>query len=148
MVKRSLFLLGIGVATLGSAGPVQAISFIESPTAYCRRIAANQCVINWGYMSVSASPNYIVGLWIFVREKLVYHANGFFQQSMYIDNRFLGDGIPVNCGAAGATPPPDPNPIGITYGNSYSWRVNAEDSGGLRSANYGTVVCPPRVPRL
>jgi len=45
----------------------------------------------------------------------------------------------VACGAPGAGGNPD-------LGNAYSWTIQAQDSGGLTAANYGTAYCPANTP--
>jgi hypothetical protein len=126
-----------------------AIGFIDSPTAGCRKIKGNTCAVSWYYLSVNASPNYM----LFLRarlgpsaqtQKLVYHAQGFFQTSMYIPYDMIGDVI-VPCGKAGSSPDPKPSASPpVPYGNTYSYTIDARDSAGLSAANYGTVVCPPK----
>jgi hypothetical protein len=117
----------------------------RAPTAYCRKVKKNQCVISWGQISVSADPNYIIDLWVFLEDELVFHASGFFQTSMTVGHDFLGEGIPVKCGRSGSTPLPDPPPdFDLSYGSRYDYTIRASDSAGLKSANYGSVVCPPK----
>lgn len=75
----------------------------------------------------------------------MFKANCFFQQSMYVGNDFIRDGIPVKCGREGTTPLPQPTPAyPLSYGNTYKYTIRARDSAGLSSANFGTVVCPPK----
>jgi hypothetical protein len=145
MARGLRVLLGAVVLGLLSATPARAIGFIDSPTAYCRKLKGGTCVINWYYISVNASPNYLIELWVYVEDRMVYHANGFFQTSLYIPGSdAFGEGIPVKCGSAGEnTDESDPaNPI--LYGISYDYTIRAKDSADLKSANYGKVICPPR----
>jgi hypothetical protein len=145
-VARGLrFLLGAVVLGLLSAAPARAIGFIESPTAFCRKLKGGTCVINWYYLAVDASPNYVIDLRVELEEKVVYRAQGFFQTSLYIPgSAAFGDGILVKCGAAGKNvddSDPD-NPVQL--GKAYNYAIRARDSANLRSANFGTVTCPPR----
>jgi len=135
------------VITVASA---YAIGFIDSPSAVCRKIKGNECAINWYYLSVNAAPNYMITLRVLVglpggTQKLVYHVNGFFQTSMYVPYDMIGDSIKVPCVKAGSSPDPEPSPSpGYLYGASYSYTIQGRDSSNLKSANYGTVRCPPK----
>jgi len=114
------------------------IGFIDSPTAACYRPDATQdaCYINWYYMSVSASPNYIITMTATINAiGPVAHYQGFFQTSMYVPYNMAGNGFRVPCGPVGAGGNP-------ALGNAYAWTIRARDSAGLSSANYGTVYCP------
>jgi hypothetical protein len=115
------------------------IGFIDSPTAVCYQPDSEQdvCYINWYYMSVSASPNYIITMTATINDiGPVAHFQGFFQTSMYAPYNMQDRGFKVACGPVGA----GGNPI---LGNAYAWTIRARDSAGLKSANYGTVYCPP-----
>jgi hypothetical protein len=150
MLKRLLLLLGTGMLMLGSTHQAYAISFIDSPSASCTRVRGNECVINWNYISVTASPNYMIYLRIKIgqgsAQNIVLNVYGFFQTSMYIDHTQLGAGFPVKCGPPTPPPssctPPD-NYDCVTLGSAYSYTITAKDSSNLKSANYGTVYCPP-----
>jgi hypothetical protein len=114
------------------------IGFIDSPTAVCYQPNHNQnvCYINWYYMSVSASPNYVITMTATLNTYgPVAHAQGFFQTSMYLPYNMLGDGFRVACGALGSGGNP-------SLGAAYAYTIRARDSAGLGSANYGTVYCP------
>lgn len=129
----------------GSVPDASAIGFIDSPSAICRKVGkGNDCVISWYYMSVGASPNYMIEAWFLVDGALVSRVAGFFQTSMYVPAEQLE--FPVKCGGAGMTPLPEPTPFpGMPpYGRTYSWTIRARDSANLSAANYGSVTCPPR----
>lgn len=114
------------------------IGFIDSPSATCYQPnpARDACYINWYYLSVSASPNYMITMTATLNDfGPVAHTQGFFQTSMYIPYNMLGDGVQVACGPLGAGGNP-------TLGNAYAYTIRARDSANLSSANYGTVYCP------
>jgi len=118
------------------------IGFIDSPSATCYQPDAkkNVCMVNWYYLSVSASPNYMITMTLSLNDRgPVAHTQGFFQTSMYVPYNMLGDGFKVTCGPLGA----GGNPV---LGNAYAYTVRARDSAGLKSANYGTVYCPAYQP--
>jgi hypothetical protein len=146
MLRKNLTaVLVAGALALVTAGPAFAIGFIDSPSAQCRKIKGNECAISWYYLSVNAAPNYMIWLRVRIGEKLVFNTQGFFQTSMYIPGEQLGDSIRVPCGKPGSSPDPKPSPNPVTlYGNTYSYTIDARDSSGLGSANYGSVACPPK----
>lgn len=118
------------------------IGFIDSPSATCFQPAStrNECFINWYYLSVDASPNYMITMTVQLNAiGTVAQTHGFFQTSMYVPYNMMGDGFQVACGAPGAGGNPD-------LGNAYAYTIRARDSAGLKSANYGTVYCPPYAP--
>jgi hypothetical protein len=118
------------------------IGFIDSPSATCYQPdpTQNNCYINWYYLSVSASPNYMITMTAFLNDfGPVAHTQGFFQTSMYVPYNMLGQGVKVVCGAPGAGGDPQ-------LGKAYAYTIRARDSAGLSSANYGTVYCPPFAP--
>jgi hypothetical protein len=118
------------------------IGFIDSPSATCYQPdhTQNSCYISWYYMSVSASPNYMITMTAFLNNYgPVAHVQGFFQTSMYVPYNMLGQGFKVPCGSPGAGGNPD-------LGSAYAYTIRARDSAGLSSANYGTVYCPPFTP--
>ncbi len=123
-------------------GEAPTISFIDSPTATCYQPDHTQdaCYINWYYMSVSASPNYMITMTAVINEigpVIRYH--GFFQTSMYAPFNMQDRGIKVACGALGEGGVPD-------WGKAYAYTLRARDSANLKSANYGTVYCPAYIP--
>lgn len=129
-------------APQGNAPAQPNIGFIDSPSATCYQPdpAQDVCYINWYYMSVSASPNYMITMTVMLNTfGVVDHVQGFFQTSMYVPYNMHGQGFKVACGAKGAGGDPG-------LGNAYSWTIRARDSANLSSANYGTVYCPPRKP--
>ena len=101
MLRRFGALVAATALLASAPTRAEAISFIDSPTAHCRKVKGNQCVIGWQHISVDAAPNYMTDVWVFVEEKLVFHGSGFFQTSMFVGNDLLGDGVPVKCGAPG-----------------------------------------------
>jgi len=114
------------------------IGFIDSPTATCYQpdASVDACYINWYYISVSASPNYVITMTATINDiGPVAHYQGFFQTSMYAPFNMQDRGIKVKCGKLGAGGNPG-------LGNAYAWTIKARDSAGLKSANYGTVYCP------
>lgn len=118
------------------------ISFIDSPTAACIQPdpAKDECFINWYYMSVTADPNYMITMTMAVNDiGPLARFHGFFQTSMYVPYAMNPRGYKVACGVAGAGSDPD-------WGAAYAYTIRARDSAGLKSANYGTVYCPPFVP--
>jgi len=115
------------------------IGFIDSPSATCYQPDAtrDECLINWYYVSVGASPNYMITMTLSLNDRgPIAHTQGFFQTSMYVPYNMLGKGFKVACGNVGAGGNP-------TLGNAYAYTIRARDSAGLSSANYGTVYCPP-----
>jgi hypothetical protein len=127
----------------GSKTPQQPnIGFIDSPSATCYQPdpSQNNCYISWYYLSVDASPNYMITMTAFLNDfGPVAHTQGFFQTSMYVPYNMLGQGFKVQCGSPGAGGNPD-------LGKAYAYTIRARDSAGLSSANYGTVYCPPFTP--
>jgi hypothetical protein len=118
------------------------ISFIDSPSATCYQPnpGRDQCYLTWYYLSVSASPNYMITMTLSLNDSgPAAHTQGFFQTSMYIPYNMLGEGIQVACGSLGAGGNPQ-------LGNAYAYTVRARDSANLGSANYGTAYCPAYQP--
>lgn len=114
------------------------IGFIDSPSATCYQPDAGRdvCYLTWYYLSVNASPSYMITMTLTLNDRgPVAHTQGFFQTSMYVPYNMLGEGIKVDCGALGAGGNPK-------LGNAYAYTVRARDSAGLKSANYGTAYCP------
>ena len=118
------------------------IGFIDSPSATCYQPdpGRDKCKLTWYYLSVDASPNYMITMTLSLNNSgPIAHTQGFFQTSMYVPYNMLGDGVQVACGPLGAGGNP-------TLGNAYSYTVRARDSAGLSSANYGTIYCPAYQP--
>jgi hypothetical protein len=118
------------------------IGFIDSPSATCYQPDSrkNECWINWYYLSVSASPNYMICMYLKINAiGKVARTQGFFQTSMYVPYNMFDKGFRVTCGALGSGGTPD-------LGAAYAYTVRAYASDGLRSANYGTVYCPAYIP--
>ena len=115
------------------------IGFIDSPTAACVQPnrTKNECFVNWYYLSVDASPNYMITMTVKLNDfGYVASYNGFFQTSMYAPYSMTPQGYLVPCG------PKKPN----GWGNSYAYTIRARDSANLASANYGSVTCPAYIP--
>lgn len=127
----------------GSDAPSEPnISFIDSPSATCYQPdpAQDECFINWYYLSVNASPNYMISMTVQLNAiGNVSYTSGFFQTSMYVPYNMIPNGYKVACGALGA----GGNPY---WGNAYAYTIRARDSAGLKSANYGTAYCPAYTP--
>lgn len=118
------------------------ISYIDSPSATCYQPDPGRdvCKLTWYYLSVSASPNYMITMTLSLNNNgPVAHTQGFFQTSMYIPYNMLGEGVQVACGPLGAGGNPQ-------LGNAYGYTIRARDSAGLSSANYGTAYCPAYQP--
>lgn len=118
------------------------IGFIDSPSATCYQPDPRQdvCYINWYYMSVSATPSYMLYMTVMINELgNVSRTQGFFQTSMYVPFSMLGDGFKVSCGALGAGGDPE-------WGKAYAYTIRARDSAALSAANYGTAYCPAYTP--
>ena len=118
------------------------IGFIDSPTATCYQPDYTQdaCYINWYYLAVDASPNYMITMTVTINDiGPVSHYQGFFQTSMYAPYNMHDRGFKVACGALGAGGNPK-------LGNAYGYTIRARDSAYLGSANYGTVYCPAYAP--
>jgi len=126
----------------GNSPDQPAIGFIDSPSATCYQPDASQdaCYLNWYYMAVDATPNYMIGMTVTLNTVgVVSKIGGFFQTSMYVPYNMYGQGFKVPCGALGA----GGNPL---LGNAYSYTIRARDSANLGSANYGTAYCPAYTP--
>lgn len=118
------------------------ISFIDSPTVACVQPdpTKNECFINWYYMSVNAGSNYMITMTVTLNDLgFVSRYNGFFQTSMYVPYNMNPQGYKVECGALNDSG--DPN-----WGKIYAYTLRARDSAGLKSANYGSAVCPAYTP--
>ncbi len=118
------------------------IGFIDSPSSVCYQPdpVVDSCMINWYYLSVDATPNYMITMTVTLNDiGRVAHVQGFFQNSMYVPYAMFGDGFQVACGALGAGGNPN-------LGNVYPWTIRARDSANLGSANFGTVYCPAYTP--
>jgi hypothetical protein len=125
-------------AEISEPGPASPISFIDSPNVYCYQPNPDQntCYINWGYVQVSSGASqYMLSLTILINGRLVARNHGFFQTFMYIPFNMNGQGFRVQCGKLNAGGKPD-------LGRAYNWEMHAEETGGHKAANYGTVYCP------
>jgi len=118
------------------------IGFIDSQSATCYQPDPDQniCYINWYYLSVSASPNYMIAMTVTLNTiGNVSYTSGFFQTSMYVPYNMYDKGFKVACGSLGAGGQPN-------LGNAYAYTIRAKDSSNLSAANYGTVYCPAYIP--
>lgn len=130
------------ISAIPKGAEVPQIGFIDSPTATCYQPDPQQnvCFINWYYMSVDASPNYMICMEATINAiGKVASFRGFFQTSIYVPYNMNFRGFQVECGLLGAGG--DPN-----RGNAWAWTIRAQDSSNLRSANYGTIYCPAYIP--
>ena len=131
-----------GDATQGESPQEPSIGFIDSPSATCYQPdpAQDVCYLNWYYLAVDATPNYMITMTLSLNQfGPVAHIQGFFQTSMYTPYNMYDRGFKVACGAPGAGGHP-------VLGNAYSYTVRARDSANLGSANYGTTYCPAYTP--
>ena len=118
------------------------IGFIDSPSATCYQPdpSKDECFINWYYLNVDATPNYMISMTVAINSiGTLANIQGFFQTSIYVPYNMLGDGFKVACGSKGASG----NPL---LGNGYAYTIRARDTAGLSSANYGTTYCPYYTP--
>jgi len=117
---------------------VPAISFIDSPSPTCYRIeqGTDICAIEWQYLSVDASPNYMISMTVDIDGEKRAYVQGFFQNSFYVPGDMFSPSFLVACGIpdVGGSP-------GLGFVHAYTLR--ARDSSGLSAANYGSVACPP-----
>ncbi len=112
------------------------ISFIDSPSPTCYRASVGTCYIGWSYLSVSASTSqYIISMTVSIDDRMRAYHTGFFQNSMYIPGDMLEPGFKVACGWPGVSGVPE-------LGYTHNYVIRAAETGGLTSANYGTVTCP------
>ena len=115
-----------------------AISFIDSPspTCYLPRPGTDVCYITWNYLNVSASTSqYIISMTVNIDNHMRAYIAGFFQTGIYVPGDIFGKGFRVACGTPGSGSVPN-------YGKEYPYTLRARETGGLGSANYGTVTCP------
>ena len=132
----------IDAPSVGDSPQAPDIGFIDSPSATCYQpdSGRDECFINWYYLSVSASPSYMITMTASLNAfGPVAHVQGFFQTSMYVPYNMMDRGFKVTCGPKGAG-----GNLGL--GNAYAYTIRARDSAGLSSANYGTVYCPAYQP--
>jgi hypothetical protein len=118
-----------------------AISIIDNhdPTCYRPAAGTGTCYVVWDYLYVAAEPGqYVISMTVSIDNHLrAYHA-GFFQNAMYIPGDLYAPGFKITCGMPGSGGVP-------ALGKSYSYAVRARETGGLTSANYGSVTCPADV---
>lgn len=124
------------------AADAPTISFIDSPSPTCYREdpSSNLCYIEWTYLYVTAgSGQYMLEMTVEIDGRLRANFAGFFQTYMYVPSDMYAQALIVSCGPRGGGG--DPN-----RGNAYAYAVRAKETGGLTTANYGTVTCPFAIP--
>jgi hypothetical protein len=137
---------GMLLPTQEVSGTVQspAISFIDNPSATCYRPVAgtDACYVTWNYLYVTSTPGqYMISMTMAIDERLRTYIQGFFQTALYIPGDMLGKGLRVACGTPGVD--------GLAgRGYTYNYVVRAQETGGLKAANYGTVICPADIVSL
>lgn len=124
------------------AANAPAISPIDGPAPSCvlPRPGTDACYLTWSYLSASASPNYMITMTVEIDEQPRARYHGFFQTSMYIPAEMLVFRVP--CGVPGSSEAVGTGEDPQNWGMRHSYAVRGRDSAGLRSANYGSVVCP------
>lgn len=124
------------------AANAPAISVIDGPAPSCvlPRPGTDACYLTWSYLSASASPNYMITMTVDIDNQPRARYHGFFQTSMYIPTEMLVFRVP--CGVPGSSEVVGAGEDPLNWGMKYSYAVRGRDSAGLRSANYGSVVCP------
>jgi hypothetical protein len=136
--STALAALVLSGSLLAAGLPARAISFITQDNQHCYKPArGNLCYVDVGYLYVSASPNYMIHMTVYVDDVVVLRLNGFFKQYMSYTAEQVPAGFPVACGYAGTNAKADPE-----LGGDHKVTVRAEDSGNLKSSNHGTVTCP------
>lgn len=129
-------------APLPERPPVQSpdISFIESPSAACvlPRAGTGVCYMTWSYMYAYADPSYMISMTVEIDGKKRAYYSGFFQTFMYVPSELMS--FKVACGEPGASGIKD-------MGLSHSYVLRGRDTNGLKSANYGSAICPADTPR-
>ncbi len=124
------------------AADAPTISFVYSPSATCYREdpSSNLCYIEWTYLYVTAgSGQSMQEMTVEIDGRLRAIFGGFFQTAMYVPSDMYAQALIVACGPRGGGG--DPN-----RGNAYAFAVRAKETGGLTTANYGTVTCPFAIP--
>ncbi|HZD11205.1 MAG TPA: hypothetical protein VE553_07670 [Candidatus Binatia bacterium] len=114
------------------------ISFIDNPTATCYRAIpeSGACYVTWNNLQVTASASqYIITMTVAIDNQMVAYHAGFFQTTIYVPGAIYGPGFRVSCGLPGAGGRPD-------WGTMHSYTIRARETGGLKAANYGSVICP------
>ena len=125
-----------GPAAEGGASPEIGFIISDNPGCYQPDPAVDRCLISFSRLAVDASPNYMVTLTLEINGRFIARYGGFFQTGMDLGGTPLGQGIKVPCGKR--------NEGGVpTMGRKYTYTLRAEDSATLKSANYGTLWCPP-----
>jgi hypothetical protein len=82
-------------------------------------------------VSASASQ-YVISMSVSINNRARAYVSGFFQATMYAPGDLFGRGFKVACGPRRAD----------GLGNTYAYTLRARETGGLSSANYGSVRCP------
>ncbi len=118
------------------------ISSIGSPNPTCTNYEPGSgiCYLNWSYLSVSASPSYVISMTLLINGKPRMYASGFFQTSMNLPASMFAPGFRVVCGF--------PNHPLSSLGNTYNYEIRARSSDNSTTANYGQVSCPADIVKI
>jgi len=133
-----------GQAQTTNDGQAPNISFIDSPnpTCYLPEAGTAVCYIKWSYLYVSASSGQnVISMTVSIDDHLRAYHSGFFQSAMYIPGGMTTPGYQVTCGSPGSSGNEE-------VGETYSYVIRARETGGLSSANYGSVTCPADLARV
>lgn len=120
------------------------ISFIESPSPTCVKPVqtSGYCYIEWNYLYVEASPSqYVISMTVAIDNRMRAYYSGFFQTNMYVPYDLQPEGFQVYCGPLGSGGQPG-------LGSLHSYTISARETGGLKSTNYGQVICPAGIFQL
>lgn len=139
--SRLLLVLLLGLMASPAAF---AVSLIDSPSPNCYKPdpARDMCFINWQTITVTTSASSMKHVELHLEGALIGRVQGYFQDSISVPHDYFGPrGFRVECGPSGSGSGSDPN-----YGRSYDWTLQAEDSDGNTTSNFGTLSCPPHDP--
>jgi hypothetical protein len=131
----SIFLL---VCTSGSARTLSpdAVSLtVNNPTCAQASPSSVTCLINVRNISAASSDPNFLGVQITVNGKTRAFFSNFFETSVSINRRMLGNGLQVICGKPNASGLPD-------YGLQYNLGISAIVSGSSPITDTAIVTCP------
>ncbi len=113
----------------------------QMPFCYQPDPAEDVCYINFRQNSVQAGTDKsMFGMTVTIAGEVRVLYRGFFDSSLNAVYGMHGDGFKVQCGAPGEGGVP-------SMGASYRLYIIAEENAtGVKSANSGTIRCPPYVP--
>ncbi len=120
---------------------VPTVSIIASPTVLCNLLdpEADVCAMSWADLSVSTgSSNYVTYLTVKIDGKVRAVSTGFFQSTMAVPFAMYQAGLEVACGRLGAGGDP-------VLGAAHTYFIEAFDSAGTYTSNFGAVICPASV---